>query len=517
MRWRTIPTCLGITAALAMAGCSSSGTASSTPPATTGAGTTPTTGAGTTPSTAAAAAPTTVTPISAAPSTTAVPSTIPAPPPVAIASTCPDGAPARLTCFTVAVPVDPATSGGPSVNLAVTVRRASASTWNAPVLSILGTTPSYSWTDPKAAEVFPGHDMIWVDQRGAGRSDGVTNCPELATYSAEINTINLGTAAAAALKACFAKAEQSVVPFASIFDHRTVAADTVVVRRALGISTWALYAGSAGADIALQLVDQDPASVTALVTRTPTAVGAGGDANDHAAAFGRFAADCAAAPECSKSGDLQQALAKTYARLATPVTTKVIEAGTGVAVVLDQMSLLDSMKAIGSVTLSPLIASLLPGGVDGSSDEAVAKAIAANVMIDTSAWVLVSRCQNVDYLYPGLTTTANDQAGIFAGYTTKRFCDAVGPLPQYSLRAHPTSTVPVLAVLPSYDPRSSVTTAKQIFSGFANITMIEVPRIVDPLSQLTDCFYATANAFLAAPSAPLDASCLTAPAISTLA
>lgn len=403
------------------------------------------------------------------------------------------------------------------MNLAVTVRRASTSTWNAPVLSILGTTPTYPWTDPKAAEVFSGHDMIWVDQRGAGRSDGVTKCPELATYSAEINTINLGQEATAALKACFAKAEQSVVPFASIFDHRTVAADTEVVRRALGISTWALYAGSAGADIALQLVDQNPASVTALVTRTPTAVGAGGNANDLAAAFGRFAADCAAAPGCSKSGDLQQALSKTYARLATPVTTKVIEAGTGVPVVLDQVTVLDSMKSIGSITLSTLIASLLPGGVDGSSDEAVAKAIAANVMVDTSAWVLVAHCQNVDYLYPGLTTTANDQAGIFAGYTTKRFCDAVGPLPQYSLRAHPTSTLPVLAVLPSYDPRSSVATAKQIFSGFPDSTIVEVPRIVDPLSQLTDCFYATANAFLAAPSAQLDASCLTSPAVATLA
>ncbi len=270
----------------------------------------------------------------------------------------------------------------------MTVRRADASKWNAPVLSILGTTPSYPWTDPKAADVFQGHDLIWVDQRGAGRSDGGTTCPELTTYSAEISTMNLGTAAAAAVKACFAKAEQSVVPFASIFDHRVVAADTEVVRRALGISTWALYAGSAGADIALQIIDQDPTSVTAPVSRTPVAVGAGGGANDLAAAFGRFAADCAVAPKCSAAGDLQQELAKTFARLATPVTTKVIEPATGIPLVLDQTTLLDSMKSIGSISLSTLVASLLPGGVDGSSDEAVAKAFAANV-IDTSGWALV--------------------------------------------------------------------------------------------------------------------------------
>ncbi len=307
---------------------------------------------------------------------------------MATLATCPDGAPKTLTCLTVAVPVDPTKGGGRTIALAVTVRRADASKWNAPVLSILGTTPSYPWTDPKAADVFQGHDLIWVDQRGAGRSDGGTTCPELTTYSAEISTMNLGTAAAAAVKACFAKAEQSVVPFASIFDHRVVAADTEVVRRALGISTWALYAGSAGADIALQIIDQDPTSVTAPVSRTPVAVGAGGGANDLAAAFGRFAADCAVAPKCSAAGDLQQELAKTFARLATPVTTKVIEPATGIPLVLDQTTLLDSMKSIGSISLSTLVASLLPGGVDGSSDEAVAKAFAANV-IDTSGWALV--------------------------------------------------------------------------------------------------------------------------------
>jgi len=503
MRWRIVTLCLGTALALVATSCSSdsskvastSGSISARP-ATTAPDTT--------------TAPVTDPPSSAAPTTTTT-----APAAVATPATCPDGAPKALTCLTVAVPVDPTKPGGRTIALAVTVRRADASKWNAPVLSILGTTPTFSPTDPSASKVFPGHDMIWIDQRGAGRSEGATNCPELTTYSAEINTLHLGPAAAAALKACFAKAEQSVVPFASIFDHRIVAADTTVVRRALGISTWALYAGSAGADIALQLIDQDPSSVTAFVTRTPTAVGAGGGTNDLAAAFGRFAADCAAAPKCSKGGDLQQALAKTFARAARPTTTKVLEPGTGIPVVLDRTTLIDSMKSIGSVTASALVASLLPGAADGSSYPTVAKAFAAN-LVDTSAWGFVAHCQNVDYTYPGLTTTANDKAGIFAGYSTKRFCDAVGPLPQYSPRAHPTSTLPVLAVLPSYDPRSSVTTVKQIFAGFANTTIVEVPRIVDPLQQLTDCFYATANAFLAAPSTKLNASCLTSPAIATL-
>ena len=358
--------------------------------------------------------------------------------------------------------------------------------------------------------------MIWVDQRGAGRSDGVTDCPELQTYVAEINTVHLGAAAVAAVEACFASADKSVVPFASVVDHRIIATDIGIVRRALGISTWALYAGSAGADIALHLVDQEPDSITAIVTRTPSAVGAGISPNNLAAAFARFAADCAAAPKCKANGDLQQALEKTYARLANPVTTNVAEKVTGVPVVLDQRVLLDSMQSIGSVALAPLVPQRLGAGDVGASDTVVATAY-TEARIDPFAWTLVAHCQRADYTFPGLTTTADDQAGLFKGYTVKPFCDAVGPLPQYPPRATPTSNIPVLAVLPSYDPRSSVTTTKQVFSGFANTTIIEVPRIVDPLQQLTDCFYATANAFLAAPGAKLDARCLTSPAISTLA
>jgi pimeloyl-ACP methyl ester carboxylesterase len=431
-----------------------------------------------------------------------------------VSAQCPAGAASDLACFKVAVPVDPA-AGGSTLDLAVTVRRATATAWNAPVLSILGTTPTYPWTDASAGNVFAGHDVIWIDQRGAGRSDGVTDCPDLAKFPAEIQTDNLGPDAVAAFKACFAKANAGPMPFASMFDHRVVASDIDTVRRALGINTWALYAGSAGADIALHLVDQDPASVSALVTRTPTAVGAGVSTNNIADAFDRFATDCAAVPSCAAKGDLHKLVTAAYARFATPVTTKVLEVGTGTPIVLDRHTLLAGVQGIGNTSIAPNVPSALAGGADGSSDEFVARAF-ASLPIDASAFGYVARCQQDDYSNPGLTHTANDHAGIFAEFTTKRFCDAVGPLPQYSARPHPTAKIPVLAVLPSYDPRGSVTTTKAIFDGFPNTTIIEVPRIVDPLSQLRDCFYTTANAFLGNPTAPLNATCLTAPALSTL-
>ncbi|MFM2070735.1 MAG: hypothetical protein RLZZ623_998 [Actinomycetota bacterium] len=507
MRWRSFIPGLAVVSALVVSSCSSDGAASSAATPTTPSGTSQ---PATTPAATTSAATTTEAPNTEAP-TTATTSA----PAIATSATCPDGAPSAIICLTVAVPVDPAVADGPTLDLAVTVRRANDTTWTSPVLSILGTTPSYPWTDPNAATVFDGHDVIWVDQRGAGRSEGVTTCPDLPKFAGEIRTANLGSDALAALKACFAAAAAGPVPFASIFDHNVVAADIGVVRRALGIDAWALYAGSAGADIALHLVDQEPASVTAIVTRTPTAVGAGGSTNDLAAAFARFVADCAAATECSKAGDLEKAFELTYQRLAVPVTTKSLEPGTGTPIVLDQHALLDSLHSIGSVALATSVATLLPGGVDGSSDEAVATAFATSP-IDPFAWPYVGDCQSLDYTHPGLITTADDKAGLFAGYTTHRFCDAIGPLPQYPERAQPASDVPVLVVLPSYDPRSSVTTVKQIFGGFPNTTVIEVPGSVDPIQQLRECFFATANAFLADPTGSVDSGCLTSPAVVTL-
>lgn len=508
MRRTTSIATLTVALALTVTACGSSSSSSgSIPPISSGT---------TTPPTTTVVSPTTAAPPSTTPSTipSATTTTVVKATPKPVSSPCPAGAAADLACFKVAVAVDPA-AASPTLDLAVTVRRANPSAWNKPVLSILGTTPTYPWTDAAAGNVFAGHDVIWVDQRGAGRSDGLTACPDLAKFPAEIQTDNLGPDAVAAFKACFAKANAASMPFASMFDHRIVATDIDTVRRALGIDTWALYAGSAGADIALQLVDIAPASVTALVTRTPTAVGAGVSTNNVADAFDRFTADCAAAPKCATAGDLHKVLTAAYARFATPVTTKVLEDGTGVPIVLDRHTLLAGVQAIGNTAIAPNVPSALTGGVDGTSDEFVARAF-QSLPIDAFAWSFVARCQQKDYSNPGLTQTANDHAGIFAEYSTKRFCDAVGPVPQYSARANPTSTVPVLAVLPAYDPRGSVTTTKAIFAGFAHTTIVEVPRIVDPLSQLRDCFYTTANAFLSNPTAPLDATCLTAPAVSTL-
>ncbi len=82
---------------------------------------------------------------------------------------------------------------------------------------------------------FVGHDLIDIDWRGQGRSDGVSTCSGLHDYTGEINTWRLSSAATAAAKACIAKADPAQL--ALVLDHSVFAADVVAVRHARSGST----------------------------------------------------------------------------------------------------------------------------------------------------------------------------------------------------------------------------------------------------------------------------------------
>lgn len=74
---------------------------------------------------------------------------------------------------------------------------------------------------------FVGHDLIDIDWRGQGRSDGVSTCSGLHDYTGEINSWRLSSAATAAAKACIAKADPA--QFALLLDHSVFAADVVAL------------------------------------------------------------------------------------------------------------------------------------------------------------------------------------------------------------------------------------------------------------------------------------------------
>ena len=244
-----------------------------------------------------------------------------------VAASCPEGAPTSLACKTVAVALDPAKPDGAKIDLAVTVRQADASKWTSPIV-VAGPVSwaALAYLDP-ATPSFVGHDLIEIDWRGEGRSDGGSaKCPALKDYTGEFNTWRLSSSAATAAKACLAKGDPAIL--ALQLDHSVSAADVVAVRRALGIDKWMMWAGTGNVDHAMHILKLDGAAVTAFMARDPYVIGTPTTATASAEAFDRFAADCAKSPKCAANGDMKALLAKALDRLKIPVTTKTLDKAT---------------------------------------------------------------------------------------------------------------------------------------------------------------------------------------------
>ena len=492
------------TAILMTAACSSSVKTATV--ATTTAGAPATTAPAPTVAPTTAAPTTTVAPTTAAPATTAatttttaVTATVPAP----VATTCPDGYPAGVTCATVTVPVDPTKPTGPTLDIAVTVRRAKPDTWTSPIALI------QSFAEPKffAPERFTGHDVIALDARGVGRTGPNTDCPELKDYTAEINTRNLQPSGVAAIKACIAKLATAQVSLAAVIDNAARATDTATVRRSLGIDKWAIFTARGSADAVMYLLATDAKAITSVFAYTPYTVGAGITPNNAKDAFDRFATDCAGIPACTAKGDMQAHLATLMAL--PPVTTKTLETATGWPIVLDAVTARSGITgALSRSSLAAILPGLLGGEASGAANELIA-GFYNSTPAPTDARSFAMLCQNLGFSEVPLNGGNDDHAGPFKGDSAKRMCDAIGPQPQMPAPPKSTGSIPVLVIVPSYESQGSEAGARAIFSGYPNLNVAVVPGNPNDLPEFLPCYVKTINTFFDAPTVKLDTTCLT--------
>lgn len=492
---------------LAVSACSSSKTttASSTSAAVAAVTTTAASTTTVAPATTTSAAPATTT--SAATTTTSVALKAAAPAP----ATCPEGAPASLSCVTVAVPIDPKAAGSGATNLAVTLRRTKPTVWTSPVVILTGPTPSQNWASTTfTTDSFPGHDVVVIDVRGAGRSESSSDCPNLGDYTAELSTANLQPNGVTAMKACFAKFATVPVSLTSDLDHSIVAADIAAVRRSLGIDKWSIYSSTGAADIAIHLVATDADAIATIVARDPNAVGAAQTPNTIADAFDRLATDCAAAPTCAKNGDVKALMLDLVAR--PPVTTSTLEKATGWPIVLDSVSAqLGITGAMRNDGLAGLVPGILSGPHSAEADANTASLFDAPGSFPINAAFIATFCQDLGYNTPALKGGAEDHAGAFKGVGWKRLCDLITPVPQMIAPPKVTSKIPVFTVLSSYENRSSESIAKAVFGGFSNLTVVTEPGVPNVTTANPACYIKTTNAFIDSPTAKPDTSCITKP------
>ena len=436
--------------------------------------------------------------------------------PAAEPEPCPELAPAGLECWTVAVPVDPDDPAGPTLELGVTTYQADPTSWNSPVLKILSHAQALLFEPATTIEFFGDHDLIWIDHRGQGRSAAYPRCDELATHTAQLNTIQIDDEVAQLLRDCVQPTLTADVPLSSVMDQDVTANDFGLVRQALGIDQWAIYAASLGTDIAFRMIEQHPKTVTALLTLAPSVAGVSQSAAGAETAFRSFAADCAAIPTCAANGDLSELLDAAIDRLGPGVTTTTVDPTTGGFVRLDVPSVLNGITvAMSDAALAPVLPSLIAGLADGSADDVVAGFYVSRAASNDPIFY-ADDCPTLGYIRPAVSAFGDTSESRFGAMSWAPECEALGPIPPNTEVLPAESDIPVLALLPAWSSRATLDVAAEVFAGFPNTTIVQSPGIAQISAQLPECQNAVAIAFFDDSSGPVDTTCLTDPAVRTL-
>ena len=418
--------------------------------------------------------------------------------PTPVADACPvvaDG----LSCWKVAVPVDYSLPEGPTLDIAVTVARLDPTSWTSPILRA-GIPAAVAWDRPLPTAL-PGHDYIGIDPRGQGRSAALS-CSDLEKYKATLLIGRLDDTVAALLKQCMQGLLVGPVPLISAIDPQVAAMDAIIVRRALGIDKWGLYAAGYMTDRAVHMIELDPSSITGLMLVGPRIVGYGPTPGSVDAQLAAFVTDCAAAPACAANGDMNALSEALFAAAAGGLTSTNVNDETGKPVRFDDKMVRGAMSSIiGFQPVVTLVPTILAGGPQATVDQLVTTAEAQAQ--SPNPVDLALRCQQLSYV--GLSALDRGESAL---------CDAMGPLPQLAAAELLASNIPVLVLSPSYLDVTS-DTAKQIFHNFTTLTVLNVPGMADPGLVIHDCWNGVRVAFFDNPTKPVDTACLTEPSVAT--
>ena len=266
-------------------------------------------------------------------------------------------------CGTVTVPVNPDEPEGDAIELFVARAAAETATPAADPLLIITGGPGGSTVDfylqSRAAfePVRRDRDLILVDQRGTGRSNGGFQCrvPE---------DLALETADEAALARFVDSCLAALAHDPRYYTTSIAVRDLERVREALGIERWNVYGISYGTRVAQHYLRRYPERVRALVLDgvVPPDLALGPDiARVAQAALDGIFARCAAQPACAERfPDLAAHFAALIERLETePVSAQAAlgaEGGTD-----DEMFTADHLRAVARfMSYSSTTAALLP-------------------------------------------------------------------------------------------------------------------------------------------------------------
>ena len=181
----------------------------------------------------------------------------------------------EFTCGYLTVPENRSKSDGRTIRLAVATRRATAPNPKPDPIVFLTGGPGGSGLGEGpgvAKEWRRDRDVIFLDQRGALKSDPFLSCPEIDAFMAR--TVGLSWLApetieqdAATTRTCRDRLAAAGADLAA-YNTTESAADVADLRIAMGIKEWNIYGVSYGTDLALQTLRDHPAGIR-TVASTP--------------------------------------------------------------------------------------------------------------------------------------------------------------------------------------------------------------------------------------------------------
>lgn len=362
-------------------------------------------------------------------------------------------------------------------------------------------------------------DLVFFDQRGTGRSRPLL-CPAfnaaLEALNANPSSPQAGTAArhAAARRCRDTLVAEGGDPEA--YNSTAIAADAEALRRALGYSSWNVFATSFGTLPAFELARRHPRSVRALLLDSAFPPNSGNRVEQISATAASLAAvqrRCDAAPACRETyGSIRPLAARAITRLnAAPLTT-----ATGRINGEAFMQALWTMLVVGNTV--PHVPELLHR-VAAGDDALVRRIVGAFGGSDTfggyshtQAWLV-----NCHDIFPPRSTTryaralaANrDIAGAEDPSRIDRLCAAIQPgrAPAGFYRPQRLE-VPALVYFGEFDPATPRADAEAALRMLGRGTLIDVAGASHASFYSDDCTRGIAVAFFNAPTMRPDLSCL---------
>ena len=469
------------------------------------------------------------------PTTTTTTTTTPRYTPVFAKGPCNDEVPqdARIECGTLTVPEDRSKPDGRKVVLPVAVvHTADPNPAPDPVVYFSGGPGFPGLTD---AEGFlrkaqaGNRDVILFDQRGTGKSDPSLDCPELHeatstilgaadSFTAEGKLLN------DALFACRDRLRGTGVDLEQ-YNTIAVADDAADLRTAMGIKEWNLFGVSYGTTVALATMRQHPEGVRSVVIDSVLPMDVAGGAPTVAASFERvkrvFFDGCAKDAGCHaaypnleadtnaliaqlNSSPYHGTITNPTLHRQTPITITGDDAAAGLFQAFYDSSLIPQLPNV--------IEQLKAGNGGGIIDQLAMQAfetINGTAEAQTAAVDCADRSALLhdDDVSRTLSQYPNDSTLVlFNAVSCPDF--GVGPAPA-GFNDPVRSDLPTLVLGDEYDPVTPPEQSKHASETLSHSTFVEFPGLGHgAVFSAPECPETIFRAFLAAPNAPVDTSCV---------